>query len=188
MLNLGLLSGGTDFSMLGIKINDAELSLDKLKVKVIASDNSGKTLINKYKTENGNDFSITVKKRKVVYLENDWLQASSGRTPLITNFIFGETSLKDIRKAFGTNGFTYTERYFIKTETHLIMFNCFDLDSHNNEVLVVITKISLKTKVTDENVAEKLKLDAIILSDSKYLDDLWGKKKLYDTNYKKIKL
>jgi hypothetical protein len=180
----GILFLTTNISMLGVKINDSKTNLKKIKLEVIAHDDS----MTKYRTENGNDFSITVNKGKVVYMENDWLQDSKGKQPLFSNFEFGKTSLKEIREKFGTNGFTHKQQSYLTTETDLIMFNCFEFDSSNNEVLAVITKVPLNANVTEENVASNLKLDAIIIADKEYLDKIWGAEKTYDPNYKKIKL
>jgi hypothetical protein len=171
-----------EISMLGIKINDSKKSVENLTLEIISND---KDMV-KYKTENGNDFSVTFDKDKVVYMENDWLQDAKSRKPLFSEFSFGQTTLKDIRSKFSTNGFTYKSRSAFKTDTHLIMFNCFEFDSKNNEILVTITKISLDEDVTEENVASKLKLDALIIADKAYLDKTWGKDKVYDKNYKKI--
>ena len=173
-----------DISMLGIKINDSKKSLDNLKLEIVAKEND----MIKYRTKNDNDFSVTFDKDKVVYMENDWLQDVNDRQPLFSDFIFGQTTLKDIRNKFSTNGFTYKARAAFTTETDLIEFNCFEFDSKNNEVLVTITKVSLKENVTEENVANKLKLDALIIADKKYLDETWGKDKVFDKNYKKIKM
>jgi hypothetical protein len=172
-----------DISMLGVKVGDTKTSVDKIKLKIIAQEDE----MIKYRTDNGNDFSVTLEKGKVVYLENDWLQDEKGMKPLFSDFQFGLTSLGDIRKKFGTNGFTYKNRHAFTTETDLIEFNCFEFDSPNNEVLVVITKISLKEKPTEKNVAAKLKLDAIIITTKDHLDKTWGEEKLFDPNYKKIK-
>ena len=185
---LSLSSNSTEISMQGIKINDSEKILEKINLNVIVSDRENATPQIKYRTENGNDLSITLKERKVVYLENDWLRDKKGIKPLLTNFIFGETTLKDIRKSFGTNGFTYEKMTAFTTDTHLIEFNCFEIDSPNNEVLVIITKVSLDNEITEENVAEKLKLDAIILANKDYLDEIWQGKKIYDPKNKKVKL
>jgi hypothetical protein len=68
------------------------------------------------------------------------------------------------------------------------MFNCFELDSEKEEILVTITKIALKEEVTESNVASKLRLDAIILADKSYLDKIWGKEKTYDAKRKKVTL
>lgn len=171
-----------DISMAGLKIHDSKKTLESIKLELIAQDGD----MTKYRTENGNDLSITTVKDKIVYMENDWLQDAKGKQPLFSDFVFGETTLKDIRKKFDTNGFTYKNQSVIKTETHLIMFNCFEFDSKSNEVLVTITKLSLDQEVTVEKVATSLKLDALIIAEKSYLDKLWGKEKAYDTNYKKI--
>ncbi|MEY3844162.1 MAG: hypothetical protein RL293_584 [Bacteroidota bacterium] len=160
-----------DISMHGIKINDPQKSLENVGLEQIAKEGN----MQKFRTENGNDFSITVEKGKVVYLENDWLQN-------------GQTSLKDIRAKFSTNGFTYKTRGSFRTKTHLILFNCFEFDSENKEVLVTITKVSLNQDITEKNIASKAKLDALIIADGKYLDKIWGKEKTFDAQYKKIQL
>ena len=173
----------SNISMQDVKIGDKENSLNKINLKIVAKENG----MIKYLTENKNHFSVTCENRKVVYMENDWLQNSENTKPLFSNFIFGKTSLREIRNIYHTNGFTYRERGGIVTETDLIQFNCFEFDSPNNEVLVVITKASLKAKITEKNMADKLKLDAIIIADKKYLDETWGDEKAFDPNYKKIK-
>lgn len=172
-----------DISMFGIKIGDTRTSVDKIKLKIVAQEDE--TI--KYRTDNGNDFSVTFEQGKVVYTENDWLQDEKGRQSLLSGFQFGLTSLREIRQKFGTNGFAYKNRQAFKTETDLIEFNCFEFDSPNNEVLVTITKISLKANPTEKNVADELKLDALIIATKDYLDKTWGEEKLFDSNYKKIK-
>jgi hypothetical protein len=151
--------------MHGIKINDPQKSLENVGLEQIAKEGN----MQKFRTENGNDFSITVEKGKVVYLENDWLQNEKAIQPLISDFSFGQTSLKDIRAKFSTNGFTYKTRGSFRTKTHLILFNCFEFD-------------------TEKNIASKAKLDALIIADGKYLDKIWGKEKTFDAQYKKIQL
>jgi hypothetical protein len=171
-----------DISMFGLKVGDSKNSMNKIKLKVVAKD--GEMI--KYQAINGNAFSVTCENGKVVYMENDWLQDTSARQPLFSNFKFGQTTLRDIRKKFGTNGFTYEGRQHFDTQTDLIEFNYFEFNSPNNELLITITKIPLVANVTEENVADNLKLDAIIIADKFYCDRQWGKKKLYDENYKKI--
>ena len=173
-----------EISMYGVKINDSQKSLENVNLKRIAKEEK----MQKFRTENGNDFSITVDKGKVVYMENDWLQDEKGVQPLFSDFKFGQTSLKDIRSKFSTNGFTYKSRGSFQTKTHLIMFNCFEFESENNEVLVTITKVALKGDIAENNLASRAKLDALIIADKNYLDKTWGKDKSYDPQYKKIQL
>lgn len=172
-----------DISMLNIRIGDNKQVLEKIKLKVEAQEDD----MIKYKTEDGNHFSVTSENGKVVYMENDWLQDSTARKPLCTDLQFGKTSLHEIRKKFGTNGFAYTERQAFTADKDLIEFNCFEFDMPNNEILVTITKMPLTSDVTEQNVADKLLLGAIIIADKNYLDKTWGDKKIFDRNYKKIK-
>ena len=173
----------TPIAMQGVKINDSQSSLDNIRLEIVSK---GKSMV-KYRTENGNDFSITSENGKVVFMENDWLQDEKGCKPLYSSFKFGQTTLKEIRRKFGTNGFSHQNMGTFKTDTHVIMFNCFEFDSPNNEVLVTITKVSLDDEVTEKNVAEKAKLDALIIADKGYLEREWGEEKLFDPNYHKIK-
>ncbi len=174
----------SDISMLGIKIFDSRESVDNLKLEVVGKEPG----ITKYRTEDGNDLSVTVKEGKVVYMENDWLEDPKNRKPLFSDFSFGQTSLKDIRDKFKTNGFGYKKRMVRMTDDVLIDFSCFEFAGRNNEVLVLITTVSLKEELTKENVHEKLKLEAVILADKGYLDKIWGVDKVYSDGYKKIKL
>lgn len=173
----------SDISMFGLKIGDSQKLLDNIKLKVDGKEGN----MIKFKTDNGNDFSVTCQKGKIVYMENDWLQDTNARHTLFSDFQFGYTTLRDIRKKFGTNGFVYNNRRPFTTDKDLIQFNCFEFDSPNNEILVVITKIPLIANVTEDNIADYCKLDAIIISDKSYLDSEWGNSKSYDQNYKKIK-
>lgn len=182
LLTIAFFAPAGDISMLGIKINDPKKSLDQLKLEVVAKERN----MIKYRTENGNDFSVTFEHGKVVYMENDWLQDATGNQPLFSDFIFGQTTLRDIRNKFSTNGFVHKNKFAFPTKTDLIMFNCFEFDSKNNEILVTVTKVALAKNVTEENVADHLKLEALIIADKTYLDEIWGKDKSFDPNYKKI--
>ncbi|MES2484731.1 MAG: hypothetical protein V4581_02130 [Bacteroidota bacterium] len=183
-LTLLVLFTASEISMLSIKIGSPAADLEKIKLTVEASEDG----MTKYRTENGNDFSVTVEDGKVVFMENDWLQDVKGTKPLVPGFTFGTTSLKDIRAKFGTNGFVHNIASSMVTDTHVIMLNCFELDSPNNEILVTITKVSKDADATEENVASLLKLDALIIADKNYLDKIWGEEKVYDPNNKKVKL
>jgi hypothetical protein len=184
LLFLTFATPAADISMMGLKIGSPKQALNKITLTVKGREEN----MIKYTTANGNDFSVTTEQGKVVYMENDWLQSPAASQPLFSGFEFGKTSLRAIRKTMGTNGFTYTERNKLTTETEVIQFNCFEFDSPNNEVLVTITKAALQDHLTEDNIADHLKLDAVIISNKAYLDKTWGTEKIYDTNYKKIKL
>ncbi len=171
-----------DLAILGVKINDsADYKLDLQKL-------SSDSFTLKYKTTDGNHLSVTTDNGRVVFMENDWLQKKEANIPLLTDFKFGETTLKEIRNVFGTSGFAYREQSYLKSEKTLTTINCFELESPSSVILVAITKAPISS-ITDKNdVSGYLKLDAIILADKKYLDGIWGKKKTFDPQYKKVKL
>ena len=183
-LALGTIVLCTDISMLGIKIGTSESALKNLKLEEMAREPG----MVKYRTANGNDFSVTVENGKVIFMENDWLQDPAAKQALLPGFTFGETSLADIRKRFGSNGFAFESGAFSQTETHLILFNCYEFDSAGEEILVVITKVPLDADVNEENLARTAKLEALIIASKSYLDENWGATKTYDPNNKKIKL
>ena len=174
----------SSLSMLGIELYDSRKSVEDLNLPIVGKEPG----IVKYRTKNGNDLSVTFENNMVVYMENDWLLQPAGAKPLYSNFTFGKTSLDDIRKEYGTNGFTYVNRSIYTTETDLIAFNCFEFDSKKNEVLVVITGVSMADEdVNVDNISKKMKLLAIIIADKAYLDKIWGEEKIFSGNYKKIK-
>lgn len=173
----------TDIAMHGLRIGDEARKMKDVDMELVSKERD----MRKYRTAEGNDFSVTSKDGKIVFMENDWLQDPKASKPLFSDFIFGKTSLKDIREAFGNNGFSYQNQMAIQQEKHVILFNCYEFDSPNNEVLAVITKVAVSDDVTNENLAERAKLDAIIIADKDYLDAIWSGDKIYDPNYRKIK-
>ncbi|KGO93544.1 hypothetical protein [Flavobacterium subsaxonicum] len=174
-----------DGSMNGIKIGSSEATVKKLTLKQVTHTEG----MYKYRTDNGNDFSVTLEDGKVVYMENDWLQKPEGAQSLLPGLTFGKTTLRDIRQRFGSKGFVYAENQNMVTKTHLLEFTCYETTSLNNEVLVVVTKIPFSTTVGENtDVSRLLTLDAIVIAKADYLEFLWGAQKAYSTGYKKIML
>lgn len=175
----------SNIGMLTIKIGSTEADVKKTTLKQVSKAND----MTKYRTENGNDFSVTLQDGKVVYMENDWNQNPQGGQSLVPGFTFGQTTLKAIRQRFGSKGFIYAENQNMVTKTHLFEFTCYEFNSANNEVLVVVTKIPFATTVGENtDVSKLLTLDALVIADKDYLEELWGAQKTYDTDYKKINL
>jgi len=170
-------------AMMGIKIGSSEATVKKLALKEVKHTEG----MYKYRTDNGNDFSITIEEGKVVYMENDWLQEPEGAQSLLPGFTFGKTTLKDIRQRFGSKGFVYAENQNMVTKEYLYEFTCYEITSLNNEVLVVVTKIPFSATVGENtDVSKLLTLDSIVVARKEYLEYLWGEQKAYSTGYKKI--
>lgn len=187
-LLLFLYAAQGDISMLGLHIHDKAKAIESISLTKEGEDLSGPTPMVKYVTDNGNHLAVTLQKGKIVYLENDWLHAASGKKPLLSNFTFGETSLREIRAALGTNGFVHKKAMASKTKTTLVMFNCFEVEAAKDVIFVTVTAVSLDADLDETNVADNLLLEAVVLADRHYLDQIWGAEKSYDTNYHKISL
>jgi hypothetical protein len=178
-------SVSAETSIEGVKIGDGPSSLEKLSLTLTNSEKNEGAEIRKYKTKTGNELSITVQKDKVVYIEYDWSQdEESSKTPY-DGFIFGKTALTEVRSRFGNNGFTHKRTAFVKSGNGLVTFNCYELVDSSSTIFVVVSKVVPKAGINAANIADHFKLDALILADPAYLDEIWGKEKAYDSAYKK---
>jgi hypothetical protein len=187
-LSLGLFSVRSDISMMGIKIKDSKETLKKITLPVISNKVTGEKQVTKYEAKNGNDFIVTVLNGFIVEMSNEWSGEKKGAKPLITNFTFGVTTLKDIKKYFGTEGYCYSEDDMIMGKNY-VLFNYFEIESPNNEILLAITVAPKDGDYKDMEPEDYMKLDALILVDTKYLEmQRYGDKEIFDKNYKKIKL
>jgi hypothetical protein len=169
----------TELAMMGVKIYDPKKVLDKIELTETATEKNRNT----YRLIDGNNFSITLDNGKVVMLENDWMHKQKCTKPLISKFVFGKTTLTDIKKEFGTNGFGYFENFSKTSEADVVNITCFNVQSQGEEVLVVITRAPFRASVTRDIESYQM-LESIILADKKYLDKLWGKKRAYEEHIK----
>jgi hypothetical protein len=112
----------------GIKIGDNLAAIEAQHLSMVVSNKISDGEMRKYKTKDGNDLSITIINNKVVYIEKDWSQDLKSNKTLFSGFVFGKTSLSDIRTKFGTNGFTYKSIVITKKGDNLITFNCYELN------------------------------------------------------------
>ena len=187
-LCLGLFSIKSDISMLGIKIKDSKETLKKITLPVISNKESEEKQVIKYKTKNGNDLIVTALNGFIVEMSNEWSGEKKGAKPLITNFTFGVTTLRDIKETFGTEGYYYSEDDIFMGNNY-VLFNYFEVESPNNEILLAITIAPKDGDYANMEVEDYMKLDALILVDSIYLKmQRYSDKKIFCKNYKKIKL
>lgn len=173
-------------SINNVKIGDVLLSAKKYDLELADESQDGPYLYRQYITSDGNDLSVTYQNGEVVYIEKDWSGERKSQKSGISKFIFGQTSLKDIRAHYATNGFAYINSAMIETDDGIVAFNCFDLTDKKPTVMALATKIISMEKVTEENIAEHMKLDVIVLAKPQYLDIIWGSEKMYDDVQKKV--
>jgi len=180
----------------GIRVGDPPSVLQKLGLKPIATDDQASKKAVKYKLANGNELSVTYDGRanKIVYIESDWSEDQKGAESGFPGFKFGVTTLEDIRKTNGSNGFTYQGMGMNRTEDGLVAFNAYQVKDKPDLVVVFVTTLNaveLRKNIgnrdpVEADVPKNLKLDALILADENYLDEIWGKEKIYDKENKPI--
>ncbi len=171
-----LISSLTTFSQVtveGITIGDPIEALDTIKLEKINSDvDENDVTYTSFNTRNNNYLSITTMGDKIVYIENDWPNESSGKQPVFTDFIFGETTLFDIVDFFGEEGFSYKGAEIVIQDTEVLFLNCFEINK--GVILAIVTSAHLPINQTQEHYYKEFKLKGVILSDRKYLGEIWG--------------
>lgn len=174
-------------SMQNLQLGDNRNKLENIDLKKIGYEEFDYLEISKFLTKNGNHLSVTIENEKIIFLENDFIDSINGQKPLVTNFTFGKTTLNEIRMKLNSNGFSYNNRFISETETSLVMLNCYELKSNKNEIIIFITAIPLTTNpTTSKELGDLMKLDAIIISNKDFLDEIWGADKSFDHNYTPI--
>ena len=163
----------------GIRIGDDASVTERLGGIPIARESSGPFEILKYRFADGNELSITLERgtRKIVYVESDWGGKAAGAYSDYPGFIFGKTTLMDIRKKMGSNGMGFSERPMVsQIPNGVIMLNTYDI---SGVLVTFITKVSgsdLKlVQQKQKEISIAAKLDAIIITSNEYAAVAWGK-------------
>ena len=184
----------------GIRIGANVQSIQKLGLKPIDRSGAGAAKITKWVLKTGNEMSVTYdsERDKILYMEVDWNQRGSSTKVGITRMTFGKTTLEDIRQLYGSNGFSYAKHMMFQVSEGIITFNAFELAQAPSIIVVFITKLSDESRkeiaaLPEEQravaaIPQHFKLDAVAVADESYLDELWGKEKLYDPKSLPIKL
>jgi hypothetical protein len=146
--------------------------------------------VQRWNLPNGNSLSVTVDKNgKVAYIESDWNGKGDDPESDLPGLRFGRTTLAELRKKFGSNGFGYKARgYSVETPDGVVMMNSYEA---SGVVITFYTKVNrdeyARVKSSGENpqLADYARLDAISIAASEYASSEWGDR-VYDPSYKKI--
>lgn len=179
-------------SLSGIKVGDSSTVLEKLNLEPLFMEGHGAIKMVKYRLANGNELSVTYNSRenRIIYIENDWSLKPEGFATDLPAFKFGITTLADIRRVNGSNGFSWKSMAMNRTEDQLVTFNAYEIKGKPNVIAVFVTSLNIREaqkNMSDTNETAKFfKLQAIILAEEAYLDELWGEEKIYDKDSKPI--
>lgn len=125
---------------------------------------------------------------EIVYLESSWGHKSDETGCDLTGLKFGVTTLADLRKRFGSNGFALKKRpHITTTDDGVVLLNSWEVGT---VVVTFYTRISpadyAKARASAENdAAPDARLEGISLANSAYAKSEWGER-VYDPAYKKI--
>jgi hypothetical protein len=183
-------------SLGGISIGDPPAVLERVNLETIARAGTGAMKTVKYKLANGNELSVTYNSRanRILYVESDWNITPDAAATDFPGFKFGNTTLEDIRRVTGSNGFSYQSNAMSKAEGKIRAFNCYEVRNKPGLISCFITVLNVadlrnrigSREVRVEDVSKSAKLEAIILADEEYLDSIWGEEKTYDKDIKPI--
>jgi hypothetical protein len=182
-------------SLSGIKVGEDVSSVPKLDARPLPSKSVDPHEARRWKLPDGNRLSVAAdpETKKIVYAEKKWGGGARGKRADFPGFIYGETTLADIRAHAQNNGFAFKEHLIGVRPDGLALFNAYEIEGAPGVVVTFVTKLSkkdderLRTGKGNVDINRAARLDAIILADAGYLDTMWGDAKLRDKAYKPIR-
>jgi hypothetical protein len=182
-------------SLSGIKVGEEISSATKLAARPLPSRSVAPHEERRWKLPDGNRLSIAAdpETKRIVYAEKKWSGGATGRPADFPGFVYGETTLADIRAHAQNNGFAFKERLIDVRPDGLALFNAYEVEGAPGLVVTFVTKLSkkdegrLRTSKPNVDINRAARLDSIILADAGYLDTIWGDGKLKDKANKPIR-
>jgi hypothetical protein len=180
-------------SLSGVRIGDNISVTARIGYPPTARNQSGPFTMRKWKLEDGNDLSVTTTSGgTIVYIETDWGGEQGGSYSDFPRFYYGRTSLSEIRKNLGNNGFAFGDRTAKRApDGSIVFFNSYEIVDFDNTIITFITKIDKKEAGVFSNKsldpASYAKLMSIILGYPEYLRNIWGSQLVFDPAYQKIR-
>jgi hypothetical protein len=151
---------------------------------------AGPFMARKWKLADGNDLSVTATAGgTVMYVETDWRGNQGGSYSDFPGFYYGRTTLVEIRKRLGSNGFTFNDRIASPgPDGSIVMFNSYEIIGLDNTIVTFVTKIDRKDFPAARAAGPGLyaKLVGVVLGYPEYLRNIWGSQLTFDPAYQKI--
>jgi hypothetical protein len=176
-------------SLSSLRVGDPVSKLSALG-KATAIDAYKDMHVSRWVLPNGNELSATSNKAGlIVHLEADWTAGKTDNPACdLAGLRFGVTTLAELRKRFGSNGFAFKERSGqVLAADGAVMVNSYEA---GDVVVTFYNKVSNAEVATLDaegrsSIADHARLDAISISDAAYAKGEWGDR-VYDPKYKKV--
>ncbi|MPR11864.1 hypothetical protein [Microvirga tunisiensis] len=182
-------------SLSGIRVGEEVSSASRIDARPLPSKSGDPHEERRWKLSDGNRLSVAAdpETKRIVYAEKTWGGSANGKPADFPGFVYGETTLADIRARAQNNGFAFKERLIDVRPDGLALFNAYEVEGAPGVVVTFVTKLSkrdderLRTGKANVDINRAARLDAIILADAGYLDAIWGDAKLTHKAYKPIR-
>ncbi len=173
-------------SLSGLQIGDPLSTVAKIGLEPASINRTGQFTMVRWEFPDGNELSITSVNNRIIYMESDWGKRQAGSFTDFPGIIYGRTTLDELRRLFGSNGFCYTDRgCSFLLDGGSLYFNSYEFTGDNDTVITFITRdINFKFPPKSGDAV----VDAIIVGYPPYLDGIWGSSKVFDPEYKPIDL
>jgi hypothetical protein len=182
-------------SLSGIKVGEEIASAARIAARPLPAKSGDPHEERRWKLPDGNRLAVATdpETKRIVYAEKTWSGGANGKPADFPGFVYGQTTLADIRAHAQNNGFAFKERLIDVRPDGLALFNAYEIEGAPGVVVTFVTKLSkkdderLRTGKGNVDINRAARLDAIILADARYLDTIWGDAKLRDKAYKPIR-
>ncbi len=142
----------------------------------------GEATVLAWDRDDGVRFSMAVlpESRRIVSVE---LSGNGPAPAVLGGLALGRTTLADIRKRFGSGGFTFADNARIERDGQVVAVTCYGLRARPDVVLAVITALPANGGAPEQGA-----LHGVVLADGDYLKRSWGARGSADPDYKPIDL
>ena len=162
-------------SLSGIKVGDEISSASRLDARPLPSKSGDPHEERRWKLPDGNRLSVAADPgtQKIVYAETKWGGGAHGKPADFPGFVYGETTLADIRAHAQNNGFAFKEHLIDVRPDGLALFNAYEVEGAPGVVVTFVTRLSMKDHERLRNgkanvdINRAARLDAIILADAR---------------------
>ena len=173
-------------SLSGLSLFDPLARTSTIGMPPSASSEMGPHSIRRWSFPDGNDLSVTARRAdgRIVYMESSWGGRVSGSPTDYPGVNFGETTLNELRRLMGSNGFTYASRAIFKTDEGVGTSNSYEIAGRPGAVLTFISLVRGKdvdaVGAGRRKLGDVARIGSVILADAGYLDGAWGREKNAD--------
>ena len=168
---LALTAGAQAQTLNGIRIGEEISAASRMAGKSTARVAAGSHEEGRWRLPDGNKLALATDpgNGRIAYAEEIWGGRPDGKPADFPGFIYGETTLADIRMHAENNGFAFVERLIDERPDGLRLFNSDEVEGSPGLVVTFVTKAStkdtlrLKGKQERVDINRAAKLDGIIL-------------------------